>query len=318
VVSKPFDAKPMSVPMIAGTTTELAFDPRLDGTRKGESCARFLHVLFHPVHLACLGTLFVIGALSASLWVFMSAFVVEVIALGMIPRTRLLRRRVEQELRQKRRREAARIRAQLAGQMDAMHREELWELERRIDAIRSNASSHGTAMESLLDDFVGLDRLLGSYVRLSIAYRAARESLAMTDKGHLEAEIRRMEMEREASPTQRLRRLADRQLSLLRRRVSCLEGNEEDCEALRYDITAIAAMCRLVHERSTSLIRSRDAQREVERIAAEIEEHDDALGELAGLCASVDPMRSEMPTEDDFDEVDDARHAPRVRIATAS
>jgi hypothetical protein len=116
--------------------------------------------------------------------------------------------------------------------MEPLHGRELTELERRMQLARAHAASSGEAMEVLLDDWYGLDKLLATYVRLSIAHRTARESAMLTDRDQLCLEIRDLEVQHSRTTSVRQRRLVDRELSVLRMRAACLERNEEEREAL--------------------------------------------------------------------------------------
>jgi hypothetical protein len=169
--------------------------------------------------------------------------------------------------------------------MEALHGRELTELERRAAIARAHASTAGDAYEALLDDWYGVDRLLGAYVRLSIAHRTARESAALTDREKLCHEIRMLERERERTSSPRLRRLMARQLTLLRSRAACLERNEEEREALALELSSVASLCRLVHERTFALVNSPDLHTEVERLVSEVELQDQAIGEMTAASA---------------------------------
>ncbi|MFW5920392.1 MAG: hypothetical protein ACOCUS_01030, partial [Polyangiales bacterium] len=214
--------------------------------------------LFHPLHLLMAGSWTVIALASRSLWMWLPVAAIEVTFLGVLPRMRWMRRSVERRWREQRRQEAAHRRAALMGRMDSAHTGELRELERRIVSARAHAASVGESMEALLDDEIDLDGLVDAFVRLSVASRIARESIAMSDRNQLLTRIDELERYRRQAQSPRLRKLAKREIGVLRRRIACLRRNEEDLEALNHDLSAIAAACRLVHERALSLVSRSD------------------------------------------------------------
>jgi hypothetical protein len=228
------------------------------------------------------------GVFIASPWMLIPILAFEVMTATVAPKVRVVRQKADKKRRERRRQNAARARSGMVAYMEALHGRELTELERRAAIARSHAATAGDAFEALLDDWYGVDRLLGSYVRLSIAHRTARESAALTDRDRLCHEIRHLERERERMSSPRLRRLVDRQLALLRSRAACLERNEEEREALALELSAVASLCRLVHERTFSLVSSPDLHTEVERLVSEMQLQDQAIGELTAVANDVD------------------------------
>jgi hypothetical protein len=84
---------------------------------------------------------------------------------------------------------------------------------------------------------------------------------------------------------------------LLRSRSACLERNEEEREALALELGAVASLCRLVHERTFSLVSSPDLHDEVERLISEMQLQDQAIGELAAAANDVE-REIELTTEE--------------------
>ncbi len=80
----------------------------------------------------------------------------------------------------------------------------------------------------------------------------------------------------------------DRQLTLLRSRAACLERNEEEREALALELNAVASLCRLVHERTFSLVSSPDLHTEVDRLITETQLQDQAIGEVDAAAHDVE------------------------------
>lgn len=266
----------------------LASAVALEGGPRRDGWDRLRFVLGHPVHLVCLGALMLMGVFVASPWMLVPILAFEALTATVVPKIRTVRQRADKKRRERRRQNAARARSGLVAYMEALHGRELTELERRAAIARSHAATAGDAFEALLDDWYGVDRLLGAYVRLSIAHRTARESAALTDREKLCHEIRHLERERERVSSPRLRQLIGRQLALLRTRSACLERNEEEREALALELSSVASLCRLVHERTFALVSSPDLHSEVERLVSEMQLQDEAIGELTATANDVE------------------------------
>jgi hypothetical protein len=279
------------------STPLLASNVALEGGPRRDGWERLRYVLGHPGHLVLLGTLLLIAVFVGSPLMLIPILMVEAFVSIVLPRTREVRTRADRKYREKRRQTAARARSSLVAYMEALHGRELTELERRAAIARSHAQTAGDAMERLIDDWYGVDRLLGAYVRLSIAHRTARESAALTDREKLCNEIRILERERERSTSPRLRRLMGRQLALLRSRAACLERNDEEREALALELSSVASLCRLVHERTFALVSSPDLHNEVDRLVGEMQMQDEAIAEVTGTGR-------EAPVEEDEEEID--------------
>lgn len=279
------------------TDLELASPPALssalalEGGPRRDTLDRLRFVYGHPLHLVALGMLLLMGVFVASPWMLLPILLFEVLVGVVAPKVKIVRQRADKKRRERRRQIAARTRSGLVAYMEALHGRELTELERRAAIARAHASNAGDAFEALLDDWYGVDRLLGAYVRLSIAHRTARESAALTDREKLCHEIRMLEREKERASSPRLRRLMERQLQLLRTRAACLERNEEEREALALELSSIASLCRMVHERTFALVSSPDLHNEVDRLVSEVELQDQAISELT---AANDADREEI------------------------
>jgi hypothetical protein len=273
---------------IGSTAIPAEWDAELDGTERGRGDLHLRYLWTHPAHLLCLGAMALVAAVSASPWPLLPVAAVEagVFAASKLP---WLRTVIDRQRRRQRRERAAQLRAILVPQMDSMHTRELHELEKRAGTARTHAANVGESMESLVDERLQLDRLLGTFVRLSIAYRVARESLAMTDRDELVAQISRLQRYRDGASSDRIRDLTDRELTLLRRRLQCLDDNSEELEVIGRDLAAVAEACRLVHERVLSLSHPGDGPAEIERIVSDAQMHDEALGELK---LRVHPLQS--------------------------
>jgi hypothetical protein len=276
----------------AATVPPLVAPAALEGGPRRDRLERLRYVWTHPAHLVCFGALLMIGVFAGSPWMLIPILALEAICMGALPRLAWVKRRADRRRRERRRLAAARTRASLVAYMEPYHGRELTELERRAAHARAHAASVGDSMEALLDDWYGLDRLLGTYVRLSMAHRTARESAQHTDRDQLCHDIRDLEAQREKVTSRRMRRLIDRELSILRSRAACLERNEEEREALARELSSIATLCRLIHERAFSLVGTADLRQDVERAIEGAHLHDQALAELS-VASDIDDNAEE-------------------------
>lgn len=275
---------------VPGTVPPLTSSPLLEGPTyaRRRQLTYVRHVLVHPYNLLFLGTFLLASLMGTSFWILLFTLVVETVVLGLFPRTRWLRNGVDEQLRSRERTEAGQVRAALAAHMDPPRRQELVELERRVDTIRSNARRQGRPDDPLMEEFLGLDRLLGSFVRLAVVHRATRESLALTDRQGLVHEIEHLEKELERAGSKRLRNAVARQLGLARRRLACFDRNQQRLEAMDHQLGSIAEMIRLVHDQSLVLLDSERAADLVDRVLLELEDHEQALDELVSVCVEHD------------------------------
>lgn len=295
-----------------GTVPPLASSPLLEGPPDGRRAwwAFVRHVLAHPYNLLFLGTFLLASLMGASVLIFLLTVAVEAAVLVVVPRTPWLRRSVEDQLRGRERRSAAAVRAALAADLDVNRRQELVELEERVATIRSNTIGDDGRSGAMLDQMVGLDRLLGSFVRLAVIHRATRESLGMTDREALAEEIAHLEERYRRATTVRVRNAVGRQLTLARRRLSWVDKNRQRLEAMDHQLSAIAEMVRLVHEHSVALLDAGDAADVIERVVLDLEQHEQALSELVAVCLPEDDL-----AEETFAVVEEVRREAEVEPA---
>ncbi|AKF08089.1 hypothetical protein DB32_005238 [Sandaracinus amylolyticus] len=253
---------------------------------------RMRYVLCHPLHLSIGTTLLATTLLVGSAWMLIALAVLETITLGVLPRSNAVARRAQRHRREHRRLVAAQARVAMHPSMEPMHVQELAELERRISTARSHAASVSESVEILFDEWLAPDRLLDGYVRLSVAHRTARESSMLADAAQLHAEIAALELERDTARSSRLRRLAERRIELTRRRLTCLREAEEERDALASEIASVAALCRLVQERTTAVVGQGDLHAEIERLVGDVELCDDAMSEVhaTATARAAEPM----------------------------
>lgn len=299
-----------------GTVPPLTSSPLLDGPRVGSrrKSTYIRHVLVHPYNLLFLGTFLLAALMGTSLWILVWTLTVEGVVLGWLPTTRWVRRGVDDQLCQRERTEASQVRAALAAHMDPARRQELVELERRVDTIRTNVRQRGNATDPLLDEFIGLDRLLGSYVRLAVMSRVTSESLALTDRDALVAQRERLADELARAKNVQLRKAITRQLGLVGRRITCHDRNRQRLRTIDHQLSTIAEMVRLVHDQSLTLLDAGRAADMIELVLAELEQQEEALEEVISICspdATVD--LGEAPDPDELEQR--ATHPQRIRVA---
>lgn len=294
-----------------GTVPPLTSSPLLDGPRVGSrrKVTYLRHVLVHPYNLLFLGTFLLAALMGTSLWILLWTLTVEGVVLGLLPGTRWVRRTVDDQLRQRERTEASQVRAALAAHMDPVRRQELVELERRVDTIRANIRRQGQD-DPLLEELFGLERLLGSFVRLAVMQRAAAESLALTDREALVQHVEALDDELRAARSNGLRAAVARRRALVERRLECYDRNRQRLMTMDHQLSSIAEMVRLVHDQSLTLLDAGRAAQMIEAVLVELEQHEQALDEVISICSPMDEHEEEI--------VDDrVTHPQRIRVAVS-
>jgi hypothetical protein len=252
--------------------------------------------------------------MGTSVWILLWTLAVEGVVLGWLPTTRWVRRSVDDQLCRRERTEASQVRAALAAHMDPACRQELVELERRVDTIRTNVRQRGHDSDPLLDEFIGLDRLLGSYVRLAVMSRVTSESLALTDRDALVAQRERLADELVRTKGAQLRRAITRQMGLVGRRITCHDRNRQRLRTIDHQLSTIAEMVRLVHDQSLTLLDAGRAADMIELVLAELEQQEEALEEVISICSP--DSAAELDDSLDPDELDQRlTHPQRIRVA---
>lgn len=288
--------------------------PRARGA-DGERWERTRFVLCHPLHLSIGTTLLATTLLVGSTWMLVMLILLEVLTVGLLPRSSGVARRAARHRREHRRLVAAQARIAQHPAMEPMHVQELAELERRMAAARAHAAGVSESVEVLFDEWLAPDRLLDGYVRLSTAHRSARESAALADATSLQAELATLELERDTARTERLRRLAERRIELARRRLTCLREAEEERDALASEIASVAALCRLVQERTTAVVGQGDLHAEIERLVGDVELCDDAMREVhANTSSQPDPTLVRIADEISQLQAHPGAHVPSAHI----
>ena len=301
-----------------GTVPPLTSSPLLDGPRAGsrQKLTYIRHVLVHPYNLLFLGTFLLAALMGTSLLILLWTLAVEAVVLGWLPTRRWVRRGVDDQLCQRERTEASQVRAALAAHMDPACRQELVELERRVDTIRTNVRQKGRENDPLLEEFIGLDRLLGSYVRLAVMSRVTSESLGLTDRDSLVAQRERLVDELARANSPQLRRAITRQVGLVGRRIACHDRNRQRLRTIDHQLSTIAEMVRLVHDQSLTLLDAGRAADMIELVLLELEQQEEALEEVISICSpDVTDELAEVLEPDELEQR--VTHPQRIRVAVS-
>jgi hypothetical protein len=245
------------------------------------------HAALHPYNLPLLVLAVATGLISGSVSILLVAFVAEVAVLSIVPRLRAFRHHVDEVLDMADRAEAARSRAALLMRMDEMHREELERLEHLADRIRENMRRHVGSAELVLDECFGLPKLLASYARLAIAFRACKEALSSVNRQTLRDKIQHLEMLAE-SATERVRKLAVRRLGIAIKRAEQWDRAQDDMEAIAHQLATIGELIHLMHEQSITPVDPQGMSDEIDRFLSDLEDSDGALAELRSLDTAED------------------------------
>jgi hypothetical protein len=252
------------------------------------------HALMHPWHVVVLAGATVFGVANWSLLVLLLVFAgAELLLLGIVLHLRAFRRYVDERLDQIERSRAAEQRASLLLQMGDEHRRELLRLESVVDKIRDATKPHGTAAQLAVDECL---RLLASYVRLAIAYNVSRECLASVDRRALDDEIRSLEAAR-FSQSQNTRALAQRRLTIARKRAERWDRSREALEAIAHQLAMIGELVMLTHEQIAAPADPSGATDEIDRVVEELDDNQstlDELAELLGVEEVIEPRVLEM------------------------
>ncbi len=265
----------------SGKAKDAALEPRTP--RSGGLYLRKL--LLNPFNLYMLLAISAFGLITGHLLVLPIALIVELIALAVVPRTRVFRRHVDEGLRELERLAAQKAREVLLLQMSDAHRHELERLEFLVEGIRENTRRHGASVRLVLDERLGLSRLTASYIQLAIAYREKTGSLALIDRQRLLENIETLGVIERTTQSPRMRRLVQRRLSIAHRHVEHWDRTREHLEAIAHQLATISELIQLLHAQSMSRAGSQEITDEIDRFMADFKENEGTLRELAELGA---------------------------------
>lgn len=251
--------------------------------------------LLNQYNLLMLTVVTVSSLISGSIWVLLAGLVAELVVIGTVPRAGVFRRHVDHLIAQDEREQALRTRETLLLQMNDTHRQEYERLECLVERVRNNATHYGDAAALVLNDSLGLDRLLMSYIRLAIAHKVGKEALALTNRKELFDKIQSLEDSRLSSSSQRLRTLEERRLFIAQKRLQRCDRNRERLQVISQQLATINDLVHMVHEQSMTPVDSRHVTDEIDQLILSIEENEGTLRELAEICSEDEPSDDEPP-----------------------
>ena len=139
------------------------------------------HSVLHPGHFFWLATLpfavalvWQIAAFATLVFGFATLVASELVVIVVIPRTRRFRVWVDTELHARDCAASAQERASLLARMTEAHRAELQRLEGQADRLRERVAP----LAGPVDDCLGIDRLLATYVRAAVSYQEGRSGIS--------------------------------------------------------------------------------------------------------------------------------------------
>lgn len=243
---------------------------------------RYALVNFHSILLFVAAL--VIGLSSRSLMVLLIGLSSSIVLVGLISRLKIFRHHVDERLMQIERAAAAQVRATLMIQMEPKHRDELRELESLVDAIRGNVKNQDENAQEVLDDCLGLGRLIEGYVRLAIAYKASEDHLSSVDREALQEEINSLIAKRNQLD-ERMRKLSIRRLLIAEKRAERWDKTKEELEVIKCQIATIVDLVHLMYEHTVAPPSSGHSSEKVDQLVSSLEENEATLRELVELRA---------------------------------
>jgi hypothetical protein len=228
-----------------------------------------------PVTLA-IGLALVTLSLMATLAVL--AFT-ELLLILVAPHFNAFQRSVDARFEQADRAAAIVARATLLSRLSEHQRVEFEELERLTLEVRerSRLTAHADAAPELaIERWLGLDRLLVSYVRLAVAHRRNAESFGVEKRAALEAQLTRLDAVRPSST--RACASVERQRGILAARERTWARARDEREVFAHELATIANVIRWVHELCALVPRS-TTEAEIDEVLATVESEHAALAD---------------------------------------
>lgn len=262
------------------------------------------HALMHVAQVFFIVLPLMVSVLSLSVIEPILAFLVgELVLLVILPRMGVFQRMVDAQMERKCRAEAARDRAALLSQMSEPHRCDLERIELLAAQIRERT---GCAEPN---DLLGVEQLIGLYVRLAIAHResmavfpgAARHDIALQIAGASRLH---------ENATGAIRDRLCQRLWILRSRSVVIAKSHEERETIEEELATIIEVVRYLYERC--------ATTETATASAELGELVESATQAATLARELSSVRVI-----DFDPAVLERGRPsqeeliaRIRVAT--
>jgi hypothetical protein len=264
---------------IASLRTRGAHEPR---------CYRH-HVLKNPLQALVVVTAVGVAVLTLSILIPLVLLLgAEVVMIAALPKCEWFRRSVDRELALVERARAVDLRASLLARMSDEHRRELDSLERLAARVREQSGGAGEGDDSPAVDWLGLDRLLATYVQLATACRSSTESCRAIERCALDSQISTLES-MSISATAATRTWIDRRLGIVRRRLATAQRLRDDSESLAHGLAMIADLVRWTHDECIAS-RAELLRDQLEDALATCERNGPTLRELSALCSELEPV----------------------------
>src|SRR4051812_25371453 len=135
--------------------------------------------LIHPSNLIALAAVLMLGLVNPSVQIVLFGLSAEIFFLYIAPRSRRLRRVLDEGFVEAAEAARARAREALIAKMSEGHRDELKRLDGLIKKIQED---QGEREQPSPLDHVDLRGLTASYIRLALAHKACEEALALTEQ----------------------------------------------------------------------------------------------------------------------------------------
>lgn len=205
----------------------------------------------------------------------------ELVYLGTVPGMRRFQRLVDSRRRHVRLAEAQALDGQLYAALSPNQQATFDGLRELRDRVRDAYRRLGGGTEGLADESVHkIDRLLSSFLRLLDQLNAYRRYLSATDRGRIERDLRELEAELREPQSGRLQDIKARRRDILIRRLDRFDRGEENREIISHQLAAIEDFLRLVHEQSLTLRDPQDVSKQLDTLAAEVEETEDTVRQM--------------------------------------
>lgn len=247
------------------------------------------HVLRNPLQALVVVTAVGVAVLTLSVLIPLVMLLgAEVVLLAALPRCAWFRRSVDRELALVEKARAVEVRTALLARMGDEHRRELDTLERLAARVREQSGDATDPEDGATADWLGLDRLLATYVQLATACRSSAESCRAIERCGLEHQIATLET-LSLSATETTRTWIDRRLGIVRRRLVTAQRLREDCASLAHGLAMIADLVRWTHDECVAS-RAETLRDQLEEALMTCERNGPTLRELSALCAELEPV----------------------------
>jgi len=193
------------------------------------------------------------------------------------------------------------------------------ELVEICEKIRAVAGTVDYSSRILVEqDIAKLDYLLRTFLGMLTALNRQRDHLASVDRDQIRRDTRRLEKELETAKP-RIRAIKERNLEILRQRLSRLDRVEEDQELIEANLDTIEATLKLIRDNVVSLNNPEGISDQIDSVVVNMQENERLMESMAsfldaqamdGIRPRSEPVES-MPPEPD--ETEQEQHEEGVR-----